>query len=52
MQPYTTIVGVIELRLADQSYDVVQKRYHIGSSTVTLIMKRFKQLGLSLDDLK
>ena len=52
MQPYTTIVGVIEFRLAGQSYDVVQKRYSIGSSTVTLIMKRFKDLGLSLDDLK
>ena len=52
MQPYTTIVGVIEFRLAGQSYDVVQKRYAIGSSTVTLIMKRFKDLGLSLDDLK
>ena len=52
MQPYTTIVGVIELRLAGQSYDVAQKRYSIGSSTVTLIMNRFKEIGLSLDDLK
>ena len=52
MQPYTTIVGVIEFRLAGQSYDVVQKRYSIGSSTVTLIMNRFKEIGLSLDDLK
>lgn len=52
MQPYTTIVGVIEFRLAGQSYDVVQKRYSIGSSTITLIMKRFNEIGLSLEDLK
>ena len=52
MQSYTTIIGVVELRLQKQSYTTVQKRYSIGSSTVTLIMKRFKELGLSLDDLK
>ena len=40
MQSYTTIIGVIELRLQKQSYDIVQKRFGIGSSTVTLIMKR------------
>ena len=38
MQNYTTIIGVIELRLQKQSYDIVQKRFGIGSSTVTLIM--------------
>jgi len=52
MQNYTTIIGVVELRLQKQNYTTVQKRYSIGSSTVTLIMKRFKELGLSLDDLK
>ena len=52
MQSYSTIVGVIELRLLGESYDVTQKRFGIGSSTVTLIMKRFKALELSLDDLK
>ena len=52
MQSYTTIIGVIELRLQKQSYDIVQKRFSIGSSTVTLIMKRFKEMGLSIDDLK
>lgn len=41
MQSYTTIIGVVELRLQKQSYTTVQKRYSIGSSTVTLIMKRF-----------
>ena len=52
MQSYTTIIGVIELRLQKQSYDIVQKRFGIGSSTVTLIMKRFKEMGMSIDDLK
>ena len=52
MQSYTTIIGVIELRLQKQTYDIVQKRFGIGSSTVTLIMKRFKEMGLSIDDLK
>ena len=52
MQSYTTIIGVIEQRLQKQSYDIVQKRFGIGSSTVTLIMKRFKEIGLSIDDLK
>lgn len=37
MQSYTTIIGVVELRLQKQSYTTVQKRYSIGSSTVTLI---------------
>lgn len=46
------IIDVVELRLQKQSYTTVQKRYSIGSSTVTLIMKRFKELGLSLDGLK
>ena len=30
MQSYTTIIGVIELRLQKQSYDIVQKRFGIG----------------------
>ena len=52
MQKYSTIIGVITLRLHSESYNTVQKRYSIGSSTVTLIMNRFKESGLSLDDLK
>ena len=35
-----------------QTYDIVQRRFGIGSSTVTLIMKRVKEMGLSIDDLK
>lgn len=52
MQNYTTIVGIIELRSQKCSYDTIQKRYSIGSGTVTLIMNRYKQLGVSLEDFK
>ena len=52
MQSYTTVLGVIEMRLKNCPYSVVQKRYGIGSSTVTLIMSRFRKIGLPLDDLK
>ena len=41
MQSYSTILGVIELRLEKVSYATTQKRYRIGSSTITLIMNRF-----------
>ena len=52
MHDHTTIIGVIELRADQQSYDTVQKRYRIGRSGISLIMNRFKDSGLSLEDLK
>ncbi len=52
MHDYTTIIGVIELRLHKISYDNVQKRYRIGRSGISLIMERYRDSGLSLDDLK
>ena len=52
MQNYSTIIGVIELRQQSVGYATTQKRYGIGSSTVTLIMKRFKELGLTLEELR
>ena len=52
MHDYTTIIGVIELRLNKISYDNVQKRYRIGRSGISLIMERYRDSGLSLDDLK
>ena len=44
MQKYSTIIGVIELRSQKIGYATTQRRYRIGSSTVTLIMKRFREL--------
>ena len=52
MQNYNTIIGVIQMRQNQCSLSVIQNRFHIGSSTVQLILKRFKASGFSLDDLK
>lgn len=52
MQKYSTIIGVIELRQSGVGYRTTKKRYNIGNSTVTLIMNRFHELGLSLEELK
>lgn len=52
MQNYTTIVGVIELRQRGCSYEIIQKRYSIGSSTLQLIMKRYGEIAIPLHDLK
>ncbi len=52
MQNYNTIIGIIQMRLNECSYAVIQNRYHVGSSTVTLIMNRFKENGLSIEQLR
>ncbi len=52
MQDYNTIMGVIQMRLNGCSYNAVQSRYHIGSSTVTLIMNRFKESSIPVERLR
>lgn len=52
MQDYNTIIGVIQMRQNECVYDVIQQRYRIGSSTLQLIMSRFKETGLTLEELK
>ncbi len=52
MQDYTTILGVIELRMNNVSYDDIRKRYRLGNIGITLIMNLFKDSGLSLTNLK
>lgn len=52
MQDYNTILGVIQMRLNGCSYDVIRKRYRIGSSTAQLIIKRFRESGLALEQLR
>ena len=42
---------MVELRLQDVGYTTIQNRYNIGSSTVTLIMKRYRELGIPLETL-
>ena len=52
MQDYSTIVGIIDMRLRGISYDDCCARYKVGHSTVTLIMSRYDRLGSSLEDLR
>ena len=52
MQNYSTIIGVIDLRLKKVGYETTQRRYNIGSSTVTLIMKRYQELAIPLEELQ
>lgn len=52
MQSYSTIIGVIELRLDGIGYRTTGKRYGIGNSTITLIMNRFQKLGFTVEELK
>ena len=52
MQNYNTIIGVLELRLAGLPYSSCRAKFHIGNSTIQLIDERYKQIGLSIDDLR
>ena len=52
MQSYSTIIGVIGLRKDGIGYRTISSRYKIGNSVITLIMKRYGELGLSLEDLR
>ena len=52
MQKYSTIIGVIELRQDGIGFRTIRSRYKIGSSTITLIMERFDELGFSLEELR
>ncbi len=51
MQNYSTIVGVIRLRLENVPYNVIRQRYKLGNSTVTLIMSRFTDSGMTYSQL-
>lgn len=52
MKNYSIIVGVIKFRQRKHSIRECQARFKIGSSTVHLILDRFKDSGLSLEDLE
>ena len=52
MQDYNTIIGVIQMRQNKCSISVIQDRYHIGSGTVQLILKRYNASGFALEQLK
>lgn len=52
MQNYTTILGIIDMRQRGISFDDCRNRYGVGSSTITLIMNRFRECGKDLSTLK
>ena len=51
MHDYNTIIGVIGLRNDKASYPVIRRRYGIGNSGIDLIMNRYKNSGLSWEEL-
>lgn len=52
MQDYNTIIGVIQMRQNQCSMRVIERRYHIGSGTAQLILKRFEDIGGNLEYLR
>lgn len=51
MQDYNTIIGAIQMRLNKCPTRSVMDRFRIGSSTLNLIMSRYKALELTIDEL-
>ena len=52
MQNYSTIIGVIEMRKKQCTTRDCQYRFKIGSGTVAHILQRYKELDLTLDELR
>ena len=52
MQSYNTILGVINMRQNKCTFSTIQQRYHIGSNATQLILKRFKESGIALVELR
>ena len=52
MQDYNTIIGAIQMRLNKCPTRSVMDHFRIGSSTLNLIMSRYKALELTIDELE
>ena len=52
MQNFSTIVGVVELHQNGCSYRTIRSRYNIGAGTVVLILERFQEMGIPLNELR
>ena len=52
MQDYNTIIGAIQMRLNKCPTRSVMDRFRIGSSTLNLIMSRYKAFDLTIDELE
>ena len=48
---YRTVIGILEARLKGESYSWIQRKFGIGSSTVTRIANIFQGLGISFEEL-
>lgn len=46
MQNYATIIGIIRMREQNTTYRECQNRFSVGSSTITHIMNRYKEIGI------
>ena len=51
MHDYNTIVGVIDLSSRKVSHNIIRQRYGIGNSGIALIMNRYRESGLTLEEL-
>lgn len=51
MQTYATIIGILRMKAEGFSYESIQHRFHIGSSTVNRTLKRLEELGLPYEEL-
>ena len=45
-------MGIIRMRQQGLSYQQCRDRFKVGNSTITLLMTRYQDLGLSLTDLE
>ena len=52
MQDYNTIIGTTQMRLNKCPTRSVMDRFRIGSSTLNLIMSRYKAFDLTIDELE
>ena len=52
MKDYNTIIGIIDMRQRSISYDDCRSRFHCGNNAITLIMRRFQEIGLDLNTLR
>lgn len=52
MQNYNTIIGILEMRKNGCSFAQIQNRFLVGSWSVQNVLKRFKDFGYTLEQLK
>lgn len=51
MQKYATIIGILRMRAENFTYEEIQHRFQIGSSTVARTLNRMEELELTYEEL-